>query len=177
MKLRVRALTAVAAAAAIVGLTPVAASAAAHPGAGAHRSPVATSAAAHPGPGVHRSRVADGPTAQLVFDDYLATVNSIYIIDNNTVVCFTTPLTVNVIPNWYWDNNTFVWPFTSNNCTTGRLGGEPLNLTDSPTSPPYHCLEDVSPFLDWNPGEAWQNCRVPGKTPFYGYAVGQQVQP
>ena len=27
------------------------------------------------------------------------------------------------------------------------------------------------------PGSAWQNCRIPGKTPFYGYAVGQQVQP
>jgi hypothetical protein len=151
MKLRMRALTALAAAAAIVGFAPMAASAAAHQ----HSQ------------GAHRTQVAQ-PEAQLVFDDYLATVNSIDIIDNNTVACFTTPLTVNVIPNWYWDNNTFVWPFTSGNCTTGRLGGEPLNLTDSPTNPPYHCLEDVSPFLDWNPGGDWHSCRIAGKTPFYG---------
>ena len=44
MNLRVRALTTGAAAVALVGLTPVAASAAAHPGPGAHHSRVAVSA-------------------------------------------------------------------------------------------------------------------------------------
>lgn len=121
------------------------------------------------------------PTAQLVFDDYLAKVNSIQIIGTNQngvkeYACWTTPLTVNLIPNWWWSGDTVVWPYTSSNCSEGtQLGSSPLTLTDSLTDPPYHCLEDVSPFSDWNPGSNWQNCQIPSKTPFYGDATGSLV--
>jgi hypothetical protein len=157
MKLRRRALIALAAATAIAGSAPMAASAAAQ-----HRQ------------GAHRAQVAD-PEAQLVFDDYLATVNSIEVSDNGFNSCWATPLTVNLLPDWYWDGGTTVWPFTSSNCSSGKLGTQPLNVTDSPMNPPYHCLEDVSPFLDWNPGGDWHSCRITGKTPFYGYATSSLV--
>lgn len=155
MKLRMRALAVVATAVSIAGLTAMSATAAS---------------------------ASVSPTAQLVFDDYTsnAEVYSIQIIGTNQngvkeYACWTTPLTVNLIPNWWWSGDTVVWPYTSSNCSTGRLGTAHLNLTDSPTDPPYHCLEDIPPFSDWNPGSNWQNCRIQNQTPWNGWATGSLV--
>jgi hypothetical protein len=120
------------------------------------------------------------PTAQLVFDDYLGYVNSIQVYGENQNgvyenTCWTTPLTVNLLPNWWWAYGTEIWAYTSSNCSTGRVNSAPYTLTNSPTNPPYHCQEDVSPYSDWNPGSDWHNCAIPPKYAWYGYAIGSLV--
>ena len=120
-------------------------------------------------------------TSQLVFDDYIGTVYSIQVEganQNGTAedACFTTPKTVDLIPNWWWAAGTRIWAYTSSNCTSGLVGE--YALTDSATSPPYHCQEDVSPYTDWNPGSNWQNCAInpPPNGVWYGYATGSFVR-
>jgi CHAP domain len=122
-------------------------------------------------------------TSQLVFDDYLGYVNSIQVegINQNgqTVdACFTTPKTLNLIPNWWWAEGTSIWGYTSDNCTSGQVGSEAYTLTETPTSPPYHCQEDVSPYRDWNPGSNWENCAVnpPPNGVWHGNATGSFVR-
>ncbi len=124
-------------------------------------------------------------TSQLVFDDYTPS-GSVYSIQvagtnqNGTAedACFTTPRTVNLIPNWWWAEGSEIWAYTSSNCTSGELHSWPFTLTDSPTAPPYHCQEDVSPYTDWNPGGNWQNCAI-NPSPngvWHGYATGSFVR-
>jgi len=120
--------------------------------------------------------------SQLVFDDYIGTVYSLQVdgVNQNGQAkdaCFTTPKTVNLIPNWWWAAGTKIRAYTTGNCTSGELGGT-YTLTDSPTVPPYHCQEDVSPYRDWNPGSNWQNCAVspPPNHVWHGYATGSFVR-
>jgi hypothetical protein len=134
--------------------------------------------------------VADGATspaappeaAALVFDDYIGTVDSIQAVGTNQNgqaqdACFTTPKTVNFVPNFWWTAGTKIWAYTSGNCTTGKLRTE-MYLTDSPTVPLFHCQEDVSPYRDWNPGSNWQSCAInpPPNGVWYGYAVSSFVK-
>jgi hypothetical protein len=122
------------------------------------------------------------PTAQLVFDDYRGDVYSIQVYginQNGQTVhsCWTTPATVNLLPNWWWSYGTQILYYRNDSCSSPSINTTPLSLTDSPTDPPYHCQEDVSPFSDWNPGSNWQNCAIwpaPNGV-WYGYATGSLV--
>jgi hypothetical protein len=196
MKLRERTLAALAAAVTIVGLTTMTANAATRPGgsaaAGATHAAVVTgggpllsSGAALRGHAASGMAATVGPTSQLVFDDYAGFINSVEVVGVNqngqwVEACFTTPQTVNYLPNWWWAGYTVVYSYTNANCG----GGHPASgfvakfvLSDSPTNPPYHCQEDVSPDRDWNPGSNWNFCAIwPSPTGvWYGYAIGHLV--
>lgn len=118
------------------------------------------------------------PTSQLVFYDYAAAVSSVEVYGQNQNgvyedSCWTTPLTVNYLPNWWWAKGTAIWGYTSTNCSGTRWNSVAFTLTGTPTDPPYHCQEDVYPYSDWNPGSDWHNCAIHGA--LYGYAVGSLV--
>jgi hypothetical protein len=122
------------------------------------------------------------PTAEVVFDDYIGTVNSVKIQGLNqngqlTWACFTTPLTGNRLPNFWWQENTDIWAYKSSNCGSGEVYSWPFTLTDAATSPPYNCQSDVSPYADWDPGSNWESCAI-SPSPngvWHGYATGALV--
>jgi hypothetical protein len=129
---------------------------------------------------------APGTTAQVVFDDYLGVVGSVRIQGFNQEgqllwACFTTPLTVDLLPGFWWQEGTDIWAYRSGNCSWGLVYGWPFTLGDSQTAPPYHCQEDVPPYTDWAPAGnsasapgSWQHCAVwpPPKDRWHGYGVG-----
>ena len=87
---------------------------------------------------------------------------------------------MNYLPNFWWQENTNLWAYTAATAAAAELNFT-MTLNDAPTSPPYHCQEDVSPYYDWVPvgsqSPPWYNCqRSPNPTGvWHGFANSEAL--
>ena len=101
----------------------------------------------------HSTAHASLASSQLAFLDYRGTVYSIKISGPNqngvsTSVCWSTPGFETVTSNWWWASTTYVTLYSDSGCT--RRIGSNNSLWFNSDNAHYRCLEDVSPYSDWD---------------------------